>query len=142
MLRHVVSRLRGFQHAHGYEETGDGWSNDINAAAAEMAVARLAGRYWDGNVAMTTERERRRPDILPDIEVKSTDKETNRLIVHRRTDDRLVCVLAIGKIPTFRVVGWIRAKDAKREDWWEDPSGKNRWAFFVAHADLNPLPLP
>jgi len=73
-------------------------------------------------------------------EVRSTPNKNNRLILHEDDDDNSPFVLVINEYPYFRFPGWIRAAEGKQKHWWSDPSRKDRHAFFVPQASLEPLP--
>ena len=51
---------------------------------------------------------------------------------------RRVQNLASGTAPTFKLRGWIRARDGKPPEFWRDPT-QGRPAFFVPAAALRPM---
>jgi hypothetical protein len=122
--------------AHGF--TGDGWGAHIEGALAEKAVAKHLDRYWLAVVSGD-------PKILQgdvgNLQVRSTMHASGRLILHKADPDGSVFISVIGPAysnvgVTFDIVGAIRARDGKRDEWWEDPSGKGRPAYFVPRAML------
>ena len=92
------------------------WGNHINAFGAEVAVARAVNWY-----IAPTEYRHGAVDIGNVIEVKYTDRDTGRLLLHDRTPDDAACFLVTGAIPTFVVHGWIWGRDAKRAEFWNEP---------------------
>ncbi len=97
-----------------------------------MAVAKATGRYWSGSLGNL------RADDVGEIQVRTTSRPENRLIIHEADQDEKYFVLVTGRAPQFRIVGWIMARDAKREEWWQDPAG-GRAAYFVPQSALRPI---
>lgn len=102
-------------------------------AAAELAVAKFRGVYWDGSVgtyhAVTD---------VPGCDVRSTPDPNGSLIL--RDDDpadRWYC-LVITAPPSFRLVGFIRGEDGRRDEWLRNPHGQ-RASWFVPQAALLPI---
>lgn len=126
--RNIEAKKRGRPDAHGYR--GDGWSIDIEGAAAEMAYAKMRDAYWlavadnfhalDGDVGRT--------------QIRSTARPDGCLILHPDDPDDSAFVLAIGCAPTFRFVGWGYGRDLKRREYWREDTG--RPAFFIPQAAL------
>ena len=80
-------------------------------------------------------------DDVADWQVRSTRGPTNRLIVHKTDHDDKRYILVRADLPRFVLVGWILGRDAKRDEWWTDPTGKGRWAYFVPASALHPMPV-
>jgi hypothetical protein len=122
------------------EWTGDAWSVDIEAAAGELAVAKALNRYWDGSVNTF-----QRAGDVGHLQVRSAPKESHSLIVRERDKDTDVFILVTGKIPAFRIRGWIMGRHAKRAEWRRNPSGHEP-AYFVPPSSLqsieNLMPAP
>lgn len=95
-----------------------GWDVDIEAACAEMVVAKYFGIYWDGSVNTW-----KRPDV-GSIQVRYTHYEDGSLIVRPPDSDDENFVLVTGKTPRYFIRGWIRGKDAKDSRFWRNKSGK------------------
>lgn len=113
--------------------TLDGWGIHIEGAGGEMAVAKVRDRFWGGVGVF------RGADVAG-LQVRTGARPTHRLIIHPEDLDAAVFVLVTGRLPTYTVKGWILGADAKRPEWWEDPTG-SRPAFFVPQAALNPMVL-
>jgi hypothetical protein len=47
--------------------------------------------------------------------------------------------LVVGRIPTFRIVGWIPGKDAKQEKYWRTDIANREPAWFVPQANLRDI---
>ena len=110
-------------------EDDDGWTLDIEGAAGEMAVAKLANIYWNGNMGNLKAADVGR------LQVRTRSRDYYDLILHPTDPDDSAFILVVGKAPRFRIVGWIVARDGKLQKWWKDPAG-NRPAFFVPQSEL------
>jgi hypothetical protein len=108
---------------------GFGWHTDIEAACAEMALAKKSGRYWDGSFGTF-----KLPDV-GSIQVRHTDGRDNCLIVRGGDADNDVFCLMVGRSPAFSFRGWIRGGDAKREEFVRNPGGAMA-AYFVPQSAL------
>lgn len=127
-LRHLVSVKRGLIDKHGFD--GDGWSEHIEGACGELAVAKLLGVFWDGSVN-TFEL----PD-LPGLQVRTRSQPYYDLLV--RPGDTGRFVLVTGKCPRYTVRGWIDAEDAKRDEWKKTYGGRPG-AYFVPQSELKQM---
>lgn len=89
----------------------DSLTNNIYAACAEIAVAKLTNRYWiagvgDGNLA----------DVGRYVEVRWS-KCHHRLRVSAQAHDDRPYVFVRGSNPRFEIVGWMLGRDAKQQCW-------------------------
>lgn len=121
-MRHIKAMFAGKQDSHGYE--GDGWSEHIEGACGELAVAKVLGRYWDGSVNTW------KADDLPGLQIRTRSRHEYDLIVRPGDDDQAVWVLVTGRCPEYCVRGWIAGADAKRREWLRDYGGRPA-AYFV-----------
>lgn len=130
--RHIQALREGRADRHGANADA-GWSLHIEGAAGEMAFAKVAGLYWQAPVGTF-----RRGGDVGDVQVRTRSTHTYELIVREsdRPDD--VFVLVTGRSPTFRVHGWIRARDAQRPEWLAGHGGRPP-AYFVPQSALVPL---
>ena len=115
---------------HGISQ-GDGWRAHIEGACGEVAVAKFLGYYWDGSV----DTFRSIPD-LAGAEVRTRSSHEYDLLIRKDDDPEKVYILVTGRAPTFWVHGWLRGKDAQREQWWKN-HGNREWAWFVPSSALN-----
>ncbi len=128
--------LRRRMESLNFKDTSQGkhlWEQDIQGAAAELAVAKHLNRYWDGSVNTY-----KRGDV-GFLQVRSTPLLDGSLIVREGDADNDVFVLVVGSIPTFRVVGSISARDAKDTSFRRAPNGRPA-AYFVPQSALS-LPV-
>jgi len=111
------------------------WGIDIEAAQAEMAVAKYLGAYWADDHA---------PDYGGDVgtlHVRSTPHNTGHLLIYPNDLDGGIFVLVIVSCNWFKIVGQIMAKEAKgRTDWWNESMHVPCWAVPQDH--LIPLAKP
>jgi hypothetical protein len=112
------------------------WAWDIEAAGAEMAVAKWSNRYWNGM--------RRLDKADGDVngwEVRCAAEairgRLSRLIVRQNDAVDRVVIFVTGQMPGYRLHGWILAADARREEWWETPRPPGGW--FVPREALQPM---
>lgn len=134
-MRNLQARRRGRPDTHGKDvsKMDGGWGLHIEGAAAEMAVAKATGRYWDG---VWNEIDRSRDDVAG-IQVRSTTRDNGCLILHQSDNDNDVFYLVVGLAPRFRLAGCIRASDGKDQRFWRTDTG--RPAFFVPQSELSPV---
>jgi hypothetical protein len=133
--RTIRNRAKGNGHRHG-KAPGADWSGDIEAACAEIAAAKGLGIYMPVTV---TPDEDRCGDLGFGIHVRHSDREDARLILHPDDQDVGLFVLVVGSIPTFRLAGFMEAAAGKQDQWWADPTGNDRPAFFVPQSELHPI---
>lgn len=115
LMRAVDSLRRGRRRA--LFSGADLDENDIQAAGAEMAVAKLFNRYWRAGVDTPA-----LPDVGMKFEVRRTASHRALLVRDSDHDDRRY-VMVRGSLPSFEVVGWMLGSDAKRECWKRNPNG-------------------
>jgi hypothetical protein len=130
--RRVGALSRGLTDRYGAVD-GDSWGQDIEGAAAEMAVAKLLGRYYVPALHVQTDGE----GDVAQYQVRSTSHENGCLLVKTGDADEDVFILVTGRAPTLNVRGWMKAGDGKRAEWWREVRG--RTAFFVPQSALRPL---
>lgn len=134
VMRQADALKRQRPSAHGYDEK-DPWTKHVEGAAAEMAVAKVTNRYWSPLKAGALYGGP--VDVGRMIQVRQTKRGDGCLLLHRSDADDHVFVLVIGSPPSFDVVGWIKAKDGKRPEFWRTFTG--RPAFFVPQEALRPV---
>ena len=119
--------------AHGFN--GDGLIVDIDGALCECAVAKWANVFWSGTVGEVGGHDAGR------LQVRGTRHPIGKLILHPTDPDDRAFILVVNDCPTFKLVGWIYARDGKRQEWWADPTRTKRPAFFVPHGNLAPMAM-
>lgn len=129
-----LRRIRaGAADRHGLVLTDNDWTNQIEACAAEIAVAKHLDTYWADSW---------QPDYDGDVghgtQVRWTPRADGRLILHKSDPGEHLFYLVRGAIPTFDVVGFISGESGKIEKYWTDP-GTGRPAYFIPDTDLIPI---
>lgn len=130
-MRQLAAVRAGRPDRHGYE--GDGWSEHIEGACGEIAVAKALGLYWNGSVDTF-----KLGDDVPGLQVRTRSRDTYELIVRPNDPDDATWVLVTGRTPMFWIRGWIFGRDAKRQEWMQNHGGRPS-AYFVPHVALRPL---
>lgn len=130
--RQIQALARNLPDAFGYE--GDGWAAHIEGAAGEMALAKAMNWYWGGTVNTF-----KHGGDVGNVQVRTRTRDHYELIVRDNDRDDDVFYLVTGTVPTFRVVGWILGKDAKRPEFSHMHGGRPA-AYFVPHNALREVP--
>ncbi len=89
------------------------------------------------------------PDVAG-YDVRGTQYLDGRLILHPRDLDERIYVLVVGPLTArhlaprpyhlaFFVCGWIYGRAGKDKQWWDEPIGNGRPAFFVPQQALMPI---
>lgn len=130
VYRQATNLRDGRRDAHGAPTGPMAWGVHVEGAAAEAAVAKAMGVWWSGALGAL-----RAPDAGR-AQVRSTTREDGCLIVHPGDDADAPFVLLVGCAPRWRVAGWLAGAECKRPEWWRDPTGQGRFAFFVPQRAL------
>jgi hypothetical protein len=83
------------------------WDNEIEGACAEFAWAKHLGLHWTGVSDL-------RAKDGGGMEVRWTKHDHGGLIVYGHDNDESMYVLAKGRAPVYRFVGWLRGGEAKK----------------------------
>jgi len=134
--RQAVNEIKGLKGRNGGAATGAmALTIHLLGAAGEMAVASYLGLkdclYQD------TEAKRGSCD-LPDIDVKTRSRHSYDLIVQKNESPNKKFVLVTIQDKKTVIHGWIRGKDAMKQEYWSDPAG-GRPAYFVPKTVLMPM---
>lgn len=130
VMRQVASLKAGRKHVAGMDAIG--WTEHIEGACGEAAVAKALGVYWGCHVNNFS------GDDLPGIQIRTRRRHDWELIVRPSDDDEARWVLVTGECPRYRIRGWILGSDAKRVEWLRDHGGRPP-AYFVPQGELRPL---
>lgn len=130
LRRQVSSLVAGRQDRHGLNPD-DGWRVHIEGACGELAVAKFLGKYWDGSV----DTFRSLPD-LDNVEIRTRSKHYYELLIRTDDDPDKVYILVTGTAPNYRVRGWMKGRDAQRDEWLQNHGGREA-AWFVPPEHLN-----
>lgn len=133
-MRTVQNRKENRKQRYGCEPQG--WTEAVEGACGEMALAKLLGVFWSGAVGNLDAAD------VGHLQVRTTALPKGSLILHPTDADDEIFILMIGTAPAFQAVGWCFGREGKQQRFWHDPTGKGRWAFFVPQRLLRPFPLP
>ena len=126
----------GWEHRYGNIEPG--WNMHIEGVGGEIVCCRYFGLQWnDGGPHQNGVKA---PDSKCGVEIRTVWAFNRRLIVHDDDVDERPFVLMAGQLALmeFWVQGWMFAHEVKQHrEWWTDPQGTDRWAFFVPAQELH-----
>lgn len=123
--RKVMSLKR--QETAGHDKSN--WSDEIEGAMGECAVAKALGIYWSPEVNVF-----KVPDV-GDLHVRQTTHLNGKLI-YRPGDADGVYILVRGSLGDYDVVGWKHSNECADSKYLQAPNGRPP-AYFVD--ELNPL---
>ncbi len=129
-MRQIRALKKGLKDQHGHNP-GRGWHQHIEGACGEMAAAKVIGRYW----AATVGTYRSGGDIGDDIQVRCRSNPEWDLIIRKSDNPDHKFILVTGTAPTFNVIGWIKASDGQRDEFWAK-HGNGEAAWFVPQSAL------
>ena len=108
MRRNAEAQFKGRKNRFPNAKPGDGWGRHIEAAHAELVVAKALGLYWGFGVNTFCS-----ADIADTrIEVRWTHTHQTIKVKDEDADDMIV-VGVIGESPHYEIIGWVRVSDAK-----------------------------
>lgn len=104
------------------------WQRHIEGALSECALAKFLNVYWSKG-------KWDQPDV-GNVDVRVTHLPHGKLILHDSDKDDRRYYFLVGINGTYDIKGYILGKDGKRPEFWADPSGKNRPAYFISQEYL------
>lgn len=132
-----VSAIRRGRPAAYRADAEKAWQNSIEGAAAEMAVAKYLGVYWQP-LAPDDDLRRLAADVGDRIQVRSTSRTDRCLIVHPSDCDDHLFYLVIWGAPRYTIIGWTTGREAKQPEFWKEDPPVRHPAFFVPQDALHP----
>jgi hypothetical protein len=129
VARNVEALRKGLQNARPTNEKD--WDIHILGALGECAFAKATNRYWNGSVNTF----KSGGDVGEVIQIRTRSKHHYDLIVRDEDKDSDLFVLVTGGPHEFVVHGWMRAKDAKKDEYRQD-YGNYGAAYFVPKSRL------
>jgi hypothetical protein len=134
VMRRIANQQNNVKPKYGAPTGIGSWEFDLNACAAEVAVAKHFNLFWCGTV-----NDYGALDVGGLINVRQTHHAHGRLRLHPPDCDDVPFVLATGTNGTFNLRGWLFASEGKQQRWWCDPTGDARPAFFVPQHELHDM---
>jgi len=122
-----------------YGRTEPAWNLNIEGIGGELVCCRYFGLDWNDSGPRNRDGVKA-PDSKCGVEVRTVWPHDKRLIVHDDDVDERPFVLMAGQLALmeFWVQGWMFAHEVKQHrEWWTDPQGTDRWAFFVPAQELH-----
>ena len=116
-------------------KTNLGWQIHIEGAMGECAVAKALGCYWSGAIGVLNAGD------VGEVQVRTTTHKNGRLILHKLDPLNCYYVLAIGENGEYEMAGYLWGKNGMNDKHWEDPTGTNRFAYFVPREELTDFSL-
>jgi len=115
---------------------GDGglnqWHMHVEGTLSEMALAKFLGVFWNGKGSF------RDLDVGGLVDVRSTAWDSGSLIAHDEDENERQLWLLTGIYGTYKVRGWIYAREAKNKELYWEEKQKGRPAYCVPQSHLNP----
>lgn len=124
VIQHNRTRNNGFH--------GGGWTEQLEGACGELAVAKALGVYWNGGVDTFKGAD------VHGLQVRTRSKHEYELIIRDNDKPTDRFVLVTGTAPHFEIRGWIDCADARRPEWRRNHGGFAP-AYFVPHSELRPM---
>ena len=112
----------------------DGWTTDVEGAAAELATAKGLNLYWPGSVGTF-----KQPDVGP-LQVRSTNDPNPLLVIRTGDPDDDPYLLVTGAIPIFTLVGWQTARTVRSAGQRHALNPDRPPAFVMKPAQLRSIP--
>ena len=134
-VRHSEALKSGRKDSHGFTVKQDPLNVHIDGVCGEFSVCRWKGIPY----VPTFNTYHKKPDIEPDIEVRTRSADWHDLYV--RDDDNLNYrfVLVTGeRPPQFIIRGWCWGHEAKERGVWKDPNGRGA-AWWVRQDRLRDM---
>ena len=114
------------------DDSSEARKKDVDAAGAEMAVAKITNCYWPPSLEAQTNGL---PDVGKAIQVRHTRLPHGSLIVSPKDRDEQYFFLVTGEIPEYEVRGFLKGAEAKKEQYKRAPNGRPA-AYFVPQKAL------
>lgn len=135
ILRRKECIRKGNQNSgYGKEKTGV-WDADIEGAGAELAFFKYKHLYWEGVV-----NNFKGPDALSNIQIRNTTLDRGKLIFRDDDNKEHYYILITGRIPYFKIRGFMLGKDTIRDQWVYAPN-EQKPAWFVPQENLIDIDL-
>ena len=130
--RFARRRSNGSQHRWNRTDTHT-TAKETEAIGAEIAAARATGRRWQD-----TDTPDHNGDIGEGIQVRHTQYQTGRLLIHPDDCDDHQFILVTGAYPDYTVAGWTTGRQAKQDEFWQELQ-RGRPCFAVPQRCLTPV---
>ena len=127
VMRQVQNLGKGRKHAH--KASGNDWQMHVEGALGEMALAKHLSIYYGGVGVL-------RGDDVGEYQVRTTAGANNRLILHKDDPEDKWFWLLTGANGEYTVRGKILGLNGMKPEYWKDPTGEGRHAYFIPQSEL------
>ena len=132
--RRYRSQIRDSQKKYGFDDSlEDPLTNDIHGAGGEIAAAKVLELYWSASVDTF-----HAPDIGKNTHVRTAGKDHYCLIIRDDAKDDEIYVHVTGRLPNYKVWGYIKAVNGKKDKYIKSPNNRPP-AWFIPAGDLTPI---
>lgn len=136
-IRQYTSDQRKSEYSVGFtEEKMTALAAHIEGAMGEICVAKALGVYFDATVNTYG-----KADLGDDIGVRTTNKESNNLVLYPKDNPNYFYYLVKGSSPNYRICGWIQGKDAKQDKYLVTHINRSVPVWRIPEEDLNPISM-
>lgn len=132
-MRRVDSLSKKLTPKHGLTNETNLLAMDIDAACAELAFCKAKDKFFEGRIGNFKD-----ADIGKSIQIRSSAKHDNNLIVRMDDSDDHYFVLVTGICPDYLVHGYIKGRDAKKNQWLKNYNSRPG-AYFVPQSELKAI---
>jgi hypothetical protein len=123
LMRQVQNLKRDVKEKYGAQPNTD-WQLNIEGALGEYALSKYLNLHWGGCGDYQS------PDVGI-VDCRTSGRDNARLCLHPKDKDDRIYFLLTGMNGLYTVRGWLFARDGKKKEFWADPTGKNRPAYFI-----------
>lgn len=141
IFRQIQNVSNDRKQAHGAGEKYS-WQMHIEGCMGEYCTSKYLNRFWDGKLGDLGAGD------VGKIETRTAggatglekgDIHDRRLRLHKPDKDNSPFVHVTGVNGYYRMHGWLYGHEGKKDEYWKDPTGNNRKAFFVDNNKLRPM---
>ena len=127
LRRQCQNLTLGRKDAHGLK--GAGWNEHLVGALGEAAVAKYFNVWWSGAIG------RLKAADVGRLQVRTRTENWHQLILHKTDPDDDYYLLVHYDAPRFGLVGFMKGRDGKRDEFWQTKTG--RPCYFIPNAKLH-----
>ena len=142
LFRQIENIEKNRKHAHGASNEYS-WQMHIEGCMGEFITAKYLGIFWDGKLGDLS------PGDIGKIEARTAGGATGfekgnihdrRLCIHKTDKDDSPFVHITGVNGYYQIHGWLYGKEGKKDEYWQDPTGQKRFAYYADNDKLRSMP--